>query len=121
MAEEKKEVALTFSESLTKDLVAVQEALPKDFNTTRFVQNAVALLNENTQLADFAKKNGTAQIKMGLMKGAYLGLDAMNKECYLIPYGNQLNFMVDYRGNVKLAKKYSITGKMTMYPTSTPR
>lgn len=108
MAEEKKEVALTFSESLTKDLVAVQEALPKDFNTTRFVQNAVALLNENTQLADFAKKNGTAQIKMGLMKGAYLGLDAMNKECYLIPYGNQLNFMVDYRGNVKLAKKYSI-------------
>lgn len=98
----------TFSTQLTTSLVEVKEALPQDFNISRFVQNAVALLNENTQLMDFAKKHGTGQIKQGLMKGAYLGLDAMNKECYLIPYGSQLNFMIDYRGNVKLAKKYSI-------------
>ena len=61
------------------------------------------------------KKNGTGQIKQGLLKGAYLGLDAMNKECYLIPYGNILSFMIDYRGNVKLAKKYSIRPILDIY------
>lgn len=98
----------SFSEQLTTSLTVVKDALPKELNIQRFVQNAVALLNDNQTLTDFAKKHGTSQIKQGLMKSAYLGLDAINKECYLIPYGNQLNFMIDYRGNVKLAKKYSI-------------
>ena len=93
----------SFSEQLTTSLTVVKDALPKELNIQRFVQNAVALLNDNQTLMDFAKKHGTMQIKQGLMKSAYLGLDAINKECYLIPYGNQLNFMIDYRGNVKLA------------------
>ena len=97
-----------FSEQLTTSLTVVKDALPKELNIPRFVQNAVALLNDNPTLTSFAQKYGTMQIKQGLMKSAYLGLDAINKECYLIPYGNQLNFMIDYRGNVKLAKKYSI-------------
>lgn len=100
-------MAETFSLALTNDLNEVAEALPSDFNTKRFVQNAVALLNENTQLQDFAKKHGTHQIKLGIMKGAYLGLDFMNSEAHLIPYGDKLNFIVDYRGDVKLSKKYS--------------
>lgn len=98
----------SFSEQLTTSLTVVKDALPKELNIQRFVQNAVALLNDNQTLKDFAMKHGTSQIKQCLMKAAYLGLDAINKECYLIPYGNQLNFMIDYRGNVKLAKKYSI-------------
>lgn len=98
----------TFSLSLTNSLNEVQNALPKDFNTVRFVQNAVSLLNENTQLAKFAKENGTAQIKQGMMKAAYLGLDFMSSEAYLIPYGSQLNFLKSYRGDVKICKKYSI-------------
>ena len=104
----KKEENLSFSEQLTTSLTVVKDALPKELNIPRFVQNAVALLNDNPTLTSFAQKYGTMQIKQGLMKSAYLGLDAINKECYLIPYGNQLNFMIDYRGNVKLAKKYSI-------------
>ena len=97
-----------FEISLQTSLASVKDALPAELNVSRFVQNAVAFLNGNDALIDFNKKYGSAQIKQGLMKGAFLGLDAMNKECYLIPYGNQLNFMIDYRGNVKLAKKYSI-------------
>lgn len=112
MAETKNEVAeqpkQSFSMALTESLNEVSGALPQGFNTTRFVQNAVALLNENTQLADFARKNGTGQIKQGMMKAAYLGLDFMNKEAYLIPFGNTLNFMIDYKGNTKLAKEHSI-------------
>lgn len=106
MAEKKNE--LTFSESLNASLVEVKDGLPRDFNATRFVNNAVALLNDNTQLQEFAKANGTGQIKAGMLKAAYLGLDFMSKEAYLIPYGKTLNFMVDYRGAEKLVKKYSL-------------
>jgi len=104
---EKKE---TFSVMLTDSLTEVEDALPRDFNKTRFVQNAVALLNENEVLAKFAKeqKNGALQIKAGLLKGAFLGLDFYSSEAYLIPYGSKLQFMPSYRGCVKLAQKYSI-------------
>ena len=94
----------TFSVALTEKLNSVAEALPKDFNKARFVQNALALVNENPQLQKYSK----AQLMSGLMRGAYLGLDFYSKECYLVPYGNQLNYQTDYRGAKKLAKKYSI-------------
>lgn len=106
VVEEKK--PLSFSESLSLTLEQSGAALPIDFNKERFVQNAIALLNDNGQLKDFAKQYGTSQIKLGLMKSAILGLSALNKECYLIPYGSQLNFMVDYRGATKLCRKYSV-------------
>ena len=102
------EVSKPFSEIMTESLSEKITSLPVGFNTERFVNNAVALLNENKQLGDFAREHGTAQIKSGLMKAAFLNLDAMNKEFYLIPYGDKLDFSIDYRGNVKLCKKYSI-------------
>lgn len=105
----------SFSTELTNALMGVKEALPKDFNVPRFVQNAVSLLNGNKQLAEFAKKNGTQQIKQGLMLGAFLGLDFMNTECHLIAYGNELNFQKDYRGVRKLIMKYSITPVKDVY------
>ena len=109
MAESKKnEVAKAEKQScsvmLTDKLEGVKEALPKDFNKARFVQNAIALLNDNPQLQKYSQ----SQLMAGLMKGAYLGLDFYSKECYLIPYGDQLNYQTDYRGAKKLAKKYSI-------------
>lgn len=108
MAETKNAVATapkqTFSVVLTEKLNGVSDALPKDFNKARFVQNALALINDNPQL----QKYNQAQLMGGLMKGAYLGLDFYSKECYLVPYGQQLNYQTDYRGAKKLAKKYSI-------------
>lgn len=98
----------SFSVAFTNELNEKSAALPKDFNTAKFVQNAVALLNGNETLQKFVAENGTAQVKLGLMRGALLNLEFMNKECYLVPYGKQLNFMIDYRGAEKLAKKYSI-------------
>lgn len=109
MVETKNEVTTkqkqpTFSMVLTDKLNSVSEALPKDFNKSRFVQNALALINDNPQL----QKYNQSQLMAGLLKGAYLGLDFYSKECYLVPYGNQLNYQTDYRGAKKLAKKYSI-------------
>lgn len=98
------DVAVRFSEQLTDKLVSVESALPKDFNRERFVQNCIAVTNSNQ---DFSKVNKN-EIIQGLLKGAYLGLDFMNRECYLIPYGNSVSFQTDYKGEVKFAKKYSI-------------
>lgn len=98
---------LSFSESLYLSLEEIKDALVPTFNTERFIQNAIALLNDNEQLRNYAKQYGTAQIKMALIKSAILDLSALNKECYLIPYGSQMNFQIDYRGAVKLCKRYS--------------
>lgn len=104
-----------FNEVLSTSLIEAKDGLPKDFNITRFVQNSVALLNGNESLIKFAKQYGTSQIKAGLMRGAFLGLDALNQECHLVPYGNTLNFSVDYRGDMKLIKKYSTRPVLDVY------
>lgn len=98
---------MSFSDGLKNELTEVQEWLPKDFNIHRFTNNAVALLNENKVLMEFAQKHGVAQIKANMIRGAYLGLDAINSEFYLVPYGSKLSFMTSHKGAVKLAKKYS--------------
>lgn len=105
----------SFSEVLSTSLIEVKDGLPQDFNITRFVQNGVALLNGNETLMKFAQTHGTSQIKAGLMRGAFLGLDALNQECHLIPYGNTLSFSVDYRGDMKLIKKYSTRPVLDVY------
>ena len=78
---EKNEVQVTFSEQLTDKLMTVSSALPKSFNRDRFVQNCLTVMNENSQLAKINRN----QVIQGLCKAAYLGLDFMNRECYLIP------------------------------------
>ena len=97
----------TFSTMLTTELENNREALPEGFNMQRFVQNGLALLNGNDNLKEFAQKYGTAQIKQGMMRGAFLNLDFLNNEAYLVPYGKTLNFMQSYKGYVKMVKRYS--------------
>jgi recombination protein RecT len=118
MSEQKTEIVekkQAFSEVLSTSLMEVKDGLPNGFNITRFVQNGVALLNGNETLMKFAKQYGTSQIKAGLMRGAFLGLDALNQECHLVPYGSTLNFSVDYRGDMKLIKKYSTRPVLDVY------
>lgn len=79
------------------------KALPKDFNKPRFMQNCMTLLQDGT---DFSKYEPRTVVRT-LLKAAYLDLDFFMGECYAIPYGNKLNFQTDYKGEIKLAKKYS--------------
>lgn len=103
------ELSTVLTEQLA--LPSVNEALPGGFNKARFVQNTIALVNENPDL----RKYEQAKLVPGLMKGAYLGLDFFNKECYLIPYGNELQFHVDYSGMQKLIKKYAVRPVKEIY------
>lgn len=95
------ELSIVLSTELSRP--SVMDALPSDFNRARFVQNTVALVQENEQLAHMPQ----AKLVPVLMKGAYLGLDFFNKECYAVPYGQQLQFTPSYKGMVKLAKRFS--------------
>lgn len=107
----KKEDTKNFSLVMTDKLDSIQDALPKDFNKARFVQNALSLLNEKPELAKF----GQAKIMAGLMRGAMLGLDFFNKEAYLVGYGSDLQYQTSYIGSQKLVKKYSIRPVRNIY------
>lgn len=101
----------TFSMVVTEKLDNISAALPKDFNKARFVQNAIALLNEKPDLQKF----GQTQILSGLLRGATLGLDFYNHECYLVGYGSQLQYQTSYIGQQKVLKKYSIRPVKDIY------
>ena len=93
-------LALTVTEQLAQPSIAA--ALPSDFNQQRFVQNALAAVAGNPDLARFTP----ASLAQPIMRGAMLGLDFFNKEAYLVPYGQTVQFQPSYTGLVKLAKKY---------------
>lgn len=112
MAEEKTtavaEQKVGWTEVITEKLDLVSDGLPKEFNKTRFVQNAIALINGNDTLLEWNQNHGGKQILAGLMRGAFLNLDFLSNEAYLVPYKGKLQFQPSYRGAVKLAQKYSI-------------
>lgn len=91
-----------------KDLVSSldrqKEALPDNFNKQRFVQNCMTVLQDGKQ--DYSKCEPRSIVRT-LVKASFLGLDFFNGECYAIPYGNQCQFQTDYKGELKLCKKYS--------------
>ena len=104
-----------FSVALQAELESNKSALPQGFNISRFVQNSLALLNGNEALQKFNKQYGPDQIRIGLVRAAYLGLDALHNECYLVPYGSVINFVTSYTGAIKMAKKYSTEPIKTIY------
>jgi recombination protein RecT len=89
--------------NLDKLLETKREAMPSNFNKTRFLQNCMTVLQD---VKDIEKADATS-VARTMLKGAFLGLDFFNKECYAIIYGNVVEFMTDYKGEVKLAKMYS--------------
>ena len=105
------ELQVKFSEKMSDKLTEIQEALPKDFNKTRFIQNCVALMNENQDLA----KLNQAQVMAAMIKGAYLGLDYMQGEGYVIPYKNTVQFQLSYKGECKFVKRYSVRPILDIY------
>lgn len=92
------------------------QALPKNFNQTRFLQNCMTVLSDIQGIESIQPES----IAKTMLKGAFLGLDFFNRECYAIPYNRnigtkdranyvkELQFQTDYKGEIKLAKKYSL-------------
>lgn len=99
-----REYLANIQNGIDEELAENTEALPNGFNKQRFVLNCIAVLKDN--LKDWNNVE-PASIITTFAKGAYLGLDFFNGECYAIPYGGAANFQTDYKGEIKLCKKYS--------------
>ena len=99
-----KQYLTSIQKGIETELAENIKAIPEGFNRQRFALNCVAVLKE--KLKDW---NGIepSSIVATFAKGAYLGLDFFNGECYAIPYGGAVQFQTDYKGEIKLCKKYS--------------
>lgn len=95
---------------LVNQMAKNHSALPAGFQKDRFVLNCITMLRDMT--ADDKKRHALSKVTPTsivacFMKGAVLGLDFFNGECYAIPYGEEMKFQTDYKGEIKLNKKYS--------------
>lgn len=106
MAEEKNALLTTVENNLGTTLAAKAAALPDGFQMAKFQQNCMVMLKGIP--ADKLKNIPPQDIVECLMKGALLDLDFATGECYAIPYGKELNFQTDYKGEEKIARTYSI-------------
>lgn len=104
MATTNKNYLVEVHNGLTASLEKQAAALPDGFNKQRFVQNCMTVLQDGQ--SDFSKCEPQSVVRT-LIKAAFLNLDFFNRECYAIPYGNKVQFQTDYRGEIKLAKRYS--------------
>lgn len=99
-------------------------ALPEGFNQTRFIQNAMTVLQDTPDIESMEPHS----VARTILKGAFLNLDFFNKECYAIPYNKNiapkgspakyikaLQFQTDYKGEIKLVKKYGLRGIKDVY------
>ena len=82
-------------------------ALPKHITGERFARVALSQIRGNPQLLKALNSNdGKASLLGALMQAAQLGLEpGMMGHCYLIPYGNQVQFQLGYRGMIELARR----------------
>lgn len=98
-------------EALMKQIAEKMGAMPEGFNKDRFVLNYITLIRD--MLKDKKKRENldgisADSIALCMIKGAFLGLDFLSGECYAIPYGKEMNFQTDYKGEIKVCKKHSI-------------
>ena len=87
------------------------EAMPDGFNKDRFCLNCVTLIRDmlkDNKKKEYLSKISIESIALCMIKGAFLGLDFMSGECYAIPYGGEMSFQTDYKGEIKVCKKHSI-------------
>lgn len=112
MATNDKNYLVAIHNGLNDSLDRQVAALPKDFNKQRFLQNCMTVLQDGQ--ADFSKCEPATVVRT-LLKGAFLGLDFFNNECYAIAYGSTCQFQTDYKGEIKLAKRYSSNPILDVY------
>lgn len=105
------ELVQTLTNNLDASLLAVNEALPNDFNKARFLQNTIAVVKDNPSLQQYKQ----SELLTCSLQAAYLGLDFMNKEAWLVPYSGHVQFQIGYKGMVKFVKKYSIRPLFDIY------
>lgn len=90
-----------------KDRIAA--VLPKHLTPERIIQMAATTIQRNPQIA----KCNAASLLGSVMQASILGfppVDALGY-CYFVPYGNDVQFQIGYKGLIELARR---SGKIKM-------
>ena len=78
--------------------------IPKDYSPENALKSAYLVLSDprNNLLA----KTSTESVANALLKMVVWGLSPLKKQCAFIPYGDKLECVPEYTGNIALAKRY---------------
>lgn len=91
---------VTVFDAIQKQKPGFEMALPKNFPADKFVRVALTALRQNAKLQQCTQES----ILGALMLSAQFGLEPNSPlhEAALVPYGNKVEFQVEYRGLLKL-------------------
>lgn len=80
--------------------------LPKVCTPERFARVALTCLRKNPKLAAaIMTKEGRLSVSEQFMKCAELGIEPDGRRAYLIPYKNEVQLIIDYKGIAELAMR----------------
>lgn len=109
--EEKKELTYQDKVKLAVNFIdkakeSWKEVLPKICTPERFAMVALSCLKGNRKLLDaIVTKEGQISLVQALKTCAELGIEPDNRRAYLIPYKDEVNLIIDYKGIVELAMR----------------
>jgi recombination protein RecT len=94
---------VTVRAALEKMMPQFHAALPKHITPERMVRVALTAIQNTPKLLDCDRQS----LYSAIMRSAQLGLepDGILGQAYLIPYGNQVQFIAGYKGLIDLARR----------------
>jgi len=92
----------TVLELIQKMIPEVKKAIPKHLDPSRLARIFITEIRRNPKLLSCSKESLLAS----LMLSAQLGLEpGVLGHCYLVPYGNECQFIIGYKGMIELARR----------------
>ena len=82
-------------------LASITSALPKHMDGEKFAKIALTAINKNPKLLECTRES----LMLAMLTSAALGLEPNGRDAHLIPYGNQCQFQLDYKGIVQLVRR----------------
>ena len=88
-------------------------ALPKHLNSDKFVRVAITTIRKNPAFAKCTRES----LLGALMVSAQLGLEpGILEQAYLIPYSNEVQFQISYKGMIELLRRSGQLKDIYAYP-----
>ena len=82
-------------------VASITAALPRHMDGEKFAKIALTAINKNPKLLDCTRES----LMLAMLQSAALGLEPNGRDAHLIPYGNQCQFQLDYKGIVQLVRR----------------
>lgn len=81
--------------------------LPKDYSPENALKSAYIVLTETPKgQPSLLSRCSKESVANALLKMVVWGLTPLKRQCYFVPYGDKLECVPDYSGNIAMAKRY---------------